>query len=36
LQWERTHLLLSQLRRLLEVVPITVETHETGLRLAEP
>ena len=33
--WPDTHALLSALRGLLTVQPITVETHETGLALAE-
>jgi len=35
LSWRETHELLSMLRRLLAVEPLTVETHETGLALAE-
>lgn len=35
MSWEETHALLSMLRALLAVEPVTVETHETGLRLAE-
>ena len=35
MSWEETHALLSMLRVLLAVEPVTVETHETGLRLAE-
>ena len=33
--WPETHALLSTIRALLPVQPITVETHETGLELAE-
>ncbi len=35
LTWPDTHRFLSVLRDLLTVQPITVETHETGLALAE-
>lgn len=35
LSWDETHVLLSSLRGLLTVHPLTVETHETGLMLAE-
>jgi predicted nucleic acid-binding protein len=35
LAWPDTRSFLSMLRRLLTVQPITVETHETGLALAE-
>jgi len=35
LSWAETHALLSMLRGLLDVHPITVEIHETGLALAE-
>lgn len=35
LSWRETHALLSTIRALLPVRPITVETHETGLALAE-
>lgn len=35
LSWQETHALLSLLRGLLIVHPITVEMHETGLTLAE-
>jgi predicted nucleic acid-binding protein len=35
LSWTDTHTLLSTIRALLLVHPITVETHETGLALAE-
>ena len=34
LSWADTHGLLSLLRSLLTVHPLTLETHETGLRLA--
>jgi predicted nucleic acid-binding protein len=33
--WADTHAFLSLIRRLLTVQPMTVETHETGLALAE-
>lgn len=33
--WERTHDLLSQIRQLLPVIPITLRIHETGIALAE-
>ena len=33
--WPETHALLSTIRALLPVRPITVEIHETGLELAE-
>lgn len=35
LSWEETNALLATLRRLVTVVPITVETHERGLQVAE-
>ncbi|MER8829030.1 PIN domain-containing protein [Mesorhizobium sp. M0938] len=35
LSWIDTHMFLSTLRGLLTVHPLTVETHETGLALAE-
>jgi predicted nucleic acid-binding protein len=35
MSWTETHLLLSIIRRLLPVEPITIEVHETGLALAE-
>ena len=35
MSWDDTHALLNTLRSLLTVHPVTVETHETGLRLAE-
>ena len=35
LSWTDTHALLDTLRSLLTVHPLTVETHETGLRYAE-
>ena len=35
LSWPETHALLSMIRALLPVQPITVEIHETGLALAE-
>jgi predicted nucleic acid-binding protein len=33
--WERTHRLLSEIRQLLAVTPITLAIHEAGLALAE-
>jgi predicted nucleic acid-binding protein len=33
--WERTHDLLSQIRQLLPVIPITLRIQETGIALAE-
>jgi predicted nucleic acid-binding protein len=33
--WERTHALLSQIRQLLPVIPVTLDIHETGIALAE-
>ncbi len=33
--WERTHNLLSQIRLLLPVIPVTLDIHETGIGLAE-
>jgi len=35
LSWADTHALLTMLRDLLTVHPLTLETHETGLELAE-
>ncbi|HEU0154973.1 MAG TPA: PIN domain-containing protein [Stellaceae bacterium] len=35
LDWEETHAFLSLLRGLLPVVPVTIETHDAGLVLAE-
>jgi predicted nucleic acid-binding protein len=35
MSWDETHAFIDMLRGLLTVHPITVETHETGLRLAE-
>ncbi len=35
LTWPETHTLLSLVRGLLTVQPITIETHETGLAFAE-
>ena len=35
MSWDETHAFLNMLRGLLAVHPLTVETHETGLRLAE-
>jgi predicted nucleic acid-binding protein len=35
MSWADTHALLTTLRSLLTVHPLTLETHETGLRLAE-
>ena len=34
MSWDETHAFLNMLRGLLTVHPLTVETHETGLRLA--
>lgn len=33
--WDETHALLATLRGLLTIHPVTVETHEAGLRIAE-
>ncbi len=35
MSWADTHTFLNMLRALLTVHPLTVEAHETGLRLAE-
>lgn len=35
MSWQETHSLLSVLRGLLSVHPVTVDTHEMGLSLAE-
>jgi predicted nucleic acid-binding protein len=35
MSWTETHALLDTLRGLLTIHPLTVETHETGLALAE-
>lgn len=35
MSWGDTHAFLNMLRDLLTVHPLTVETHQTGLRLAE-
>lgn len=35
LSWTDTHAFLSVVRDLLDVHPVTVETHDTGLQLAE-
>ena len=35
ISWDGTHAFLNMLRGLLTVHPLSVETHETGLRLAE-
>jgi predicted nucleic acid-binding protein len=35
ISWEETSGLLEMLRGLLPVVPVTVETHETGIALAQ-
>ena len=35
MSWNDTHTFLDMIRGLLTVHPLTVETHETGLRLAE-
>ena len=33
--WKETHAFLAMVRSLLSVVPVTIETHETGIALAE-
>ncbi|MFO1157726.1 MAG: PIN domain-containing protein [Reyranellaceae bacterium] len=35
LTWRETHVFLSTLRRLLDVHPLTLEMHDSGLALAE-
>ena len=35
MSWEETHGFLAMLRGLLPVVPVTIETHEAGIALAE-
>ena len=35
MSWNETHSLLATLRSLLPVVPVTIETHEVGIALAE-
>lgn len=35
MSWDETHALLGTLRSLLTVHPVTVETHDAGLRIAE-
>jgi predicted nucleic acid-binding protein len=35
MSWDETHAFLSMLRGLMTVHPLTVDIHETGLRLAE-
>jgi predicted nucleic acid-binding protein len=35
LSWDRTHEMLATVRGLVDVVPVTIETHEAGLALAE-
>ena len=35
MSWAETHAFVDTLRGLLTVHPLTIETHETGLRLAE-
>jgi predicted nucleic acid-binding protein len=35
MSWDETHALLNTLRSLLTVYPVTVESHETGLGIAE-
>ena len=35
MSWQETHDLLSALRGLLTVYPVTIETHDLGLTLAE-
>jgi len=35
MSWQETHAFLSMIRGLLPVEPVTIETHETGLAVAE-
>lgn len=35
MSWDDTHMLLGAVRGLLAVHPVTLETHEAGLRIAE-
>jgi predicted nucleic acid-binding protein len=35
MSWKETHAFLAMVRGLLSVVPVTIETHETGITLAE-
>jgi len=35
LDWDEVHLLLSTVRGLLDVIPLTIRIHEAGLTLAE-
>jgi len=35
MSWKETHAFLAMVRGLLSVVPVTIETHETGIALAE-
>ncbi|MEZ2126839.1 MULTISPECIES: PIN domain-containing protein [unclassified Sinorhizobium] len=35
LSWPETHMFLTTIRDLVNVVPVTIETHETGLELSE-
>jgi len=35
LSWDDTHRLLAMVRGMMSVVPLTIETHEAGLALAE-
>ncbi len=35
LSWDGTHEILATMRALVDVVPVTIETHEAGLALAE-
>jgi predicted nucleic acid-binding protein len=35
MSWKETRDMLGMLRDLLPVVPVTIETHETGIALAE-
>jgi predicted nucleic acid-binding protein len=35
MSWKETHAFLAMVRSLLSVVPVTIETHETGIALAE-
>jgi len=35
MSWNETHAFLAMVRGLLSVVPVTIETHDTGIALAE-
>ncbi len=35
MSWEETHVFLATVRSLLDIVPVTLETHAAGLLLAE-